>query len=292
MVDPGLDNRLTISVVITTYNRPDYLVEAIHSIEQQTVLPTELIVVDDGSPVPVIIETSMHSKVVRQTNQGLAAARNRGFHESSGEVVMFLDDDDIYLPRRVENVLGAHQEGANIAYCGQDSFSDDPRAASESATHLLDVTYEHGLNVESLLNATTPNFGALSITRSAWLDLDESYIASQDVDWWIRLASLNNSITRIHSDDLVIRKHSGVRHINGTRARVDASIRLLQQHRLFFESHPTARSFRMARVSLMSSSLGDRSKAIGYAARSLLSRPSKVGLFAAYESIKVKRRSS
>ncbi|WP_149499021.1 glycosyltransferase family 2 protein [Roseiconus lacunae] len=93
------------SVVIPCYRDDRFLAAAIDSVCQQTKKAREIIVVDDGSPVPLskIEPISGQSLVwVRTDNRGLGAARNRGISEASGEFVAFLDADDIWLPEKIQ----------------------------------------------------------------------------------------------------------------------------------------------------------------------------------------------
>jgi glycosyltransferase involved in cell wall biosynthesis len=89
-----------VSIVIPCYNHAHFLVEAIESALAQTYRNVEVIVVDDGSPDNTAEVTARYASVryVRQVNQGLSAARNRGLRESHGEYVIFVDADDRLLP--------------------------------------------------------------------------------------------------------------------------------------------------------------------------------------------------
>lgn len=87
----------TVSVVITTYDEdPRFLREAIASVLAQTVAPNEIIVVDDGSRIDnsEVLGGFPTVRVIRQANQGLAAARNTGWRAATGRYVAFLDSDD------------------------------------------------------------------------------------------------------------------------------------------------------------------------------------------------------
>ena len=90
-----------ISVILPTYNRAAYLERAIGSIADQTLPPDEVIVVDDGSSDATgqILSKLAGSlpfplRVLRQENQGPAAARNLGIEHAQGELLCFLDSDD------------------------------------------------------------------------------------------------------------------------------------------------------------------------------------------------------
>ncbi len=103
-----------ISAIICTYRRPDTLPAAIASLMTQS-LPSseyEVIVVDNdeqGSAWPVmqrfVGEAVSNFRYVREQEQGLSHARNRGVREASGEIVAFLDDDAVAGPDWLASIL-------------------------------------------------------------------------------------------------------------------------------------------------------------------------------------------
>lgn len=101
-----------VSIVIPCYNQAHFLGEAIESARQQEYTPLEVIVVDDGSTdATAQIATSYDGvRLLRQTNLGLAAARNAGLAASKGKYVIFLDADDRLLSGAVE-VGACHLDG-------------------------------------------------------------------------------------------------------------------------------------------------------------------------------------
>lgn len=97
---------IDISVVITTYNRLETTKRAIKSALNQTYSANEIIVVEDGSNSGIEDWIKVNFAGVRYIrnirNIGLAGSRNVGMQESRGNWIAFLDDDDIWLPRRLE----------------------------------------------------------------------------------------------------------------------------------------------------------------------------------------------
>ena len=98
-----------ISVVIPTYNRHTFLAEAIQSVLLQTTPIDEIIIVDDGSTdgtdqlIQQLASTSsIPLRYHYQDNQGAAAARNRGVAEARGELICFLDSDDLLVPEKIQ----------------------------------------------------------------------------------------------------------------------------------------------------------------------------------------------
>lgn len=113
-----------VSVLIPTYNRRQYLVEAIRSVQSQTYgdgCRMEIVVADDGSTDDTRSAVEAFGDAVRylhQENQGVSAARNLAFRESTGEYVVFLDSDDTLLPNALADLseaLDSHP-ACDVAY--------------------------------------------------------------------------------------------------------------------------------------------------------------------------------
>ncbi|MFN7948472.1 MAG: glycosyltransferase [Blastocatellia bacterium] len=118
-----------MTVVIPNYNYARYLSSTIDSALNQTWARIEVIVVDDGSKDgSQKILDSYGSKIrwFRQDNQGVSAARNRGAKEGNGELIAFLDADDLWLPtkliRQIERFLDDPALG--LVHCGIIEFND------------------------------------------------------------------------------------------------------------------------------------------------------------------------
>lgn len=111
---------MKVSVIITTFNHGVHIGAAIASVQQQTVRPYEIIVVDDGSTDDTfrVVETYGDVKYYYQDNQGLSSARNAGLKLASGDALLFLDADDWLLPRCIEiqsNYLASYTEIAFVS---------------------------------------------------------------------------------------------------------------------------------------------------------------------------------
>jgi GT2 family glycosyltransferase len=101
-----------VSVIVTAFNRPALLRQAVESVQAQTYRNVEIIVVDDGStnaemPAALAALDKAGVHVVRQANQYLGAARNNGARNAKGEFLLFLDDDNVALPTMVEKLVTA-----------------------------------------------------------------------------------------------------------------------------------------------------------------------------------------
>lgn len=113
-----------VSVVVGAYNAAPWIRDTLDSALAQTLDDTEVIVVDDGSTdaTPQILEAYGDAiRLVRQANQGPAAARNRGVAEARGTYVAFLDHDDLWLPDKLARQLDALRQAPAAAWCYTDA---------------------------------------------------------------------------------------------------------------------------------------------------------------------------
>jgi glycosyltransferase involved in cell wall biosynthesis len=98
-----MKEEMLISVVIPTYNRSDYLIEALNSVINQTYKNIEIIIVDDGSKDNtkevvnnyIELHKTRNIRYYYKENGGVATARNFGIHQSNGILIAFLDSDDL-----------------------------------------------------------------------------------------------------------------------------------------------------------------------------------------------------
>ncbi len=111
-----------VDVVIPLYNKEQTILRAIRSVQQQTYPHWRLIVVDDGSTDrgPELTAELNDPKItlIRQSNQGPGAARNRGIDAAQAPYLAFLDADDQWYPEYLENGIGALEEKTHASVAG------------------------------------------------------------------------------------------------------------------------------------------------------------------------------
>jgi Glycosyl transferase family 2 len=110
-----------ISVVIPAFNAAAFICETLDSVRHQTRLSHEIIVVDDGSTdetpdrVSLWIEQyGSNCRLIRQQNRGVSAARNVGLQQATGDLVAFVDSDDILMPNHHERLSEPLGDDASI----------------------------------------------------------------------------------------------------------------------------------------------------------------------------------
>jgi glycosyltransferase involved in cell wall biosynthesis len=124
-----------LSVIIPTYNRPQLLEPTIRSVLAQTMVPREIVVVDNGTnddTATMLRRFEGSVTVIRQPPQGVQAARNAGMAVARSDWFALLDDDDLYRPDFIETLQAPIIDGrADIICCDHRKFEgDQPRPQS------------------------------------------------------------------------------------------------------------------------------------------------------------------
>lgn len=123
-----------VSVVIPAYNAADFIGQALDSARSQTYENLEIIVTDDGSDdeTPDIVAAASQEdpriRLIRQPNQGVAAARNRAIRASNGAFIAPLDADDLWFPKKIERQVQCMRQGdssVGLVYAWWVSISED-----------------------------------------------------------------------------------------------------------------------------------------------------------------------
>ena len=175
----------TVTCIINAYDRPELLRGAIASALAQTRPLHEIIVVDDHSPrdlAPIVAAFGERVRHLRlPENRGLTAARNAGVAAATGDVVAFLDDDDEWLPEKVERQLDALTKGYEACLCGWQRMGDD----YFRIWNINEIT-------EDMLRLGNPYCGGSAVM--AWRDVllaqpfDPLISQGEDWDMYVRLA--------------------------------------------------------------------------------------------------------
>jgi glycosyltransferase involved in cell wall biosynthesis len=137
---------LTVTAVIPAHNAAPFIGEALDSVLHQTIPPTEIIVVDDGSTdgTPAVArrcDPLVH--VIEQPQRGVSAARNAGIAAAKGEFIAFLDADDVWAPPKIERQLAAFARQPDATWSFTWYYEFGTRVAHpEIPQALLNGTYD------------------------------------------------------------------------------------------------------------------------------------------------------
>lgn len=234
---------MQVSVIIPTRNRPELLQDALHSVLSQTRPAHEVLIVDDHSDaqhqgkLESLLRLSPTLKSLRMpTSQGVSAARNAGLEASTGEAVLFLDDDDLLHPAMLEETASVleREPAIDIVNCCYEMFftpeSPDPPwpAALLFNPRLLD---RHPLRLVdssnpapalendpfgSFLRYFIPIHSSL-LRRRAISDLrfPEHLQQGEDTFFFLSLAERKRQFRQIQKTLVLIRRHGH----NTTRSR-------------------------------------------------------------------------
>ena len=238
-----------VSVVVTTYKRPPHIVErAIRSIVEQTYENIEIIVVDD-SPSDYLYRddikqiTEIYGKIrpllylQHEKNKGACAARNTGIKNSKGAFICFLDDDDEYVPIKVERQMKllSNAPSDGLVYCGCIVTDDDTgeRIVQKKKFYRGNV-YKHILEKNFIGTTSFP------LIRKQYLinvgGFDEELPACQDYDMWIRLCE-HYSVDFINEPLVIYHNHSGDQITKSVSKRINALTRLIMKNEEAFQKN-------------------------------------------------------
>jgi glycosyltransferase involved in cell wall biosynthesis len=185
----------SVSVVIPTYNAARFLVEALESALSQTLPPDDIVVVDDGSTddtEDTIYPYRRRIQYIRQENQGPAVARNCGIAHSKGDLVAFLDADDVWLPEKLEiqvNEMRAHPRIGLVHtnYVRLDSAGVRHPTRTKSGSRCAGRCYLElfkgcGVKIATVLVRKE------CLTKVGGFDESFRHASCEDYDLWIRMA--------------------------------------------------------------------------------------------------------
>lgn len=195
-----------VSVIIPTYNAAGFLPEALASVRRQAIKPCEIIVVDDGSTDDTrqLLQCEPDVAYLYQANQGPSAARNAGIRRARGDLLAFLDADDLWTVDHLSQLLAP--------------LAADPELLFVWGQSLITNIQPDGMQTELVKSPrdgqTLPLFlvGA-GLYRPAAFErvgpFDEQMRLAEDLDWIARARQLSCPQRLIDAEVLIYRKHAG-----------------------------------------------------------------------------------
>lgn len=207
-------NDILVSVIIPTHNRKVLLRKAINSVISQTYKKIECIVVDDGSGdgtesyISDLIEERrvIFIRTGLEKSKGASYTRNVGIKASQGQYIAFLDDDDIWLPTKIEKqVKLAMSSRAGLVYCGR-IFETDFNREGRVRERIKDTGKfpEGNISHEAVVRAITVS-STLLVKRQL---LEEVGMFDEDLRVWedyeLAMRVLQHTKAAVVREDLVI----------------------------------------------------------------------------------------
>ena len=184
-----------ISVIIPVYNNAEFICETLESVINQKYREHEIIVVNDGSPDSNQLERALKMRLddiiyIKQRNAGAGVARNTGIEHARGEIIAFLDGDDIWKPDYLASQYIFMQRGGyDMVYC--DALMFGMRSAYRR-TFMDDAPSNGEANFESILdlrcNVITSGTMARKETIMAAGMFETERVRAHDFMLWLRIA--------------------------------------------------------------------------------------------------------
>lgn len=206
----------SVSVIIPAYNAERFILETIQSLQRQTFIDFEIIVVDDGSTdQTVFLVTQIEEprlRVLSVDHQGLSATRNRGVAASQSKFVAFLDADDLWMPDTLKSYVEAltANSAADLSY-GWTYFWNYDLKNSSDAIKLISPSAT-GVNAyRAMLERNIVGNGSNIFVRRSAFDavggFDQTLTHGEDWEFCFRVA-LQGEVALVPQPLVYYRQHS------------------------------------------------------------------------------------
>ena len=222
------------SIIIPAYNRFSLLCEAINSVLAQSDKDYELIVVDDGSTDATSTVQAIYGRrlqYVRQENRGVSAARNRGISEARGNLIAFLDSDDLWCPEKlaVQKAAMKKDPSCQISYTEEIWFRKGVRV-----NPMKKHAKASGWIFEKLLRLCLISPSSVLVRKNLLETVGtftEEFPVCEDYDLWLRISK--DYPVHLIRQPLIIKRngHAGQLSAAGwgfDRFRVESIVRLVK----------------------------------------------------------------
>ena len=202
-----------VSIIVATHNRPDTLAEALESVQAQIFKDFEIIVISNGETPQNAAQSQKLAALagarwISLPDGNVAIARNAGVAAAAGEWIAFLDDDDIWLPEKLERQFAAAaRTGADMIVCGSIEFHADGRESlrkwplPRGWTHLKAICHQKWTALPSAVLVRKAAIHAAG-------GFDPKLRLCEDADLWRRIA-WRHSIFEMEEPLARYRKHPG-----------------------------------------------------------------------------------
>jgi len=254
-----------VSVIIPTFNRADLLPKAVGSVLSQTFQDLEIVVVDDasGDCTPAVVHGLGDRRIryVRHpANRGIAAARNTGVAHASGRYLAFLDDDDEWLPRKLELQVGILTDSPRSVGAVYSAFEQIDMTTGNRVAVVRPGKSGHILN-ELCMKNWIGTASTVCLKRECLEEagpFDERVTFGEEYDMWIRVA---HRYDFKYIDEILVRYGVHPVQLSTNYQAIIGGLReQLHKHRDFFALDPGNYSRRFANLGVLYCYVGETAR--------------------------------
>lgn len=213
-----------VSVVIPTHKRPRFLRRAIISVIGQTVIPLEIIVVENGEShegravVENLQKAGHRILYLHERTPNLPLARNRGVQAAQGEWIAFLDDDDEWLPKKLERQMASFEQdpALGLVSCRARLINAQGEEIGEKPDFKGEVTFKN-LVIKGCLVWSMSSVIVRKKCFDRVGDFNPAYHGLEDYDFYLRLAKAYKILT---VPEVLIRYHLHAENVSQDLVRM------------------------------------------------------------------------
>ncbi|MDH5258315.1 MAG: glycosyltransferase family 2 protein [Gammaproteobacteria bacterium] len=256
-----------ITVIIPTFNRVQTIPRAIESVLSQSITVDEIIIIDDGSTdgtEEMIRQRYPAVKYIYQLNKGVSAARNRAIAESRNDWLAFLDDDDEWMPHKLEKQIQLLQNSPDIKLCHtEERWVRNGVRVNQMNKHQK----SGGWIYQKCLPLCAISPSSVVMHKSLFDDVGtfrEDLPACEDYDMWLKICA-TNPVAYVETECLI--KYGGhddqlsAKHWGMDRFRIDALINILNTGRLNDEDKGATQKILRKKITVFMKGAAKRNKA-------------------------------
>ena len=267
-------NSELVSVIITTYKRElNVLMQAVDSVRDQTYDSIEIIIIDDNG------KDSEFSKLnfdmfgnmqgiryfVNEKNSGAQFSRNRGVLLSKGNYVAFLDDDDVWMPQKIEKQMALFtNSNVGMVFCDAYLMKDDGDCTEK---YQGNPVFDRSISLEMLLfNDYIGSTSQALIKKECFAKcglFDVDMPARQDYEMWLRISKFYD-IYGVNEPLWYYRIHEGERISTNLKKCLIAYKKMLKKHKEEFKKHSYAKAKFLLRICKVNFQMKKYVQAVGY----------------------------
>jgi glycosyltransferase involved in cell wall biosynthesis len=198
---------MLVSIIIPTFNRLELLKRAIDSVEKQSFQDYELIIVDDASEDDSLayLDTVKHTVIKLSTNMGVSSARDEGVKVAKGELIAFLDSDDVWCHDKLQTQVAFYHSREDIRCTfGVERWFRKEKEVKRPKKYKAPLV----VHFDQLLEFTFIGPSSVMLEKSLYSyvgGFDRSLAVCEDFDLWLRITTITPMYL---CEESVIEKHA------------------------------------------------------------------------------------